>query len=122
MAKTTILILLSLQPPLIHLLRRFDEITAASQKSLETNKLADEVRFCREIVIENYYLSNIWFHKIEHDFFLLLARIKTFSPILFIYQFLDQEQCFFILQMYIIYVPVLALILHFIHLLLSQSL
>lgn len=40
--------------PLIHLLRRFDEITAASQKSLETNKLADEVRFFREIVIENY--------------------------------------------------------------------
>lgn len=40
--------------PLIHLLRRFDEITAASQKSLETNKLADEVRFVREIVIENY--------------------------------------------------------------------
>ena len=35
--------------PLIHLLRRFDEITAASQKSLETNKLADEVRFFREI-------------------------------------------------------------------------
>lgn len=40
--------------PLIHLLRRFDEITAASQKSLETNKLADEVRFFMEIVIENY--------------------------------------------------------------------
>ena len=40
--------------PLIHLLRRFDEITAASQKSLETNKLADEVGFFREIVIENY--------------------------------------------------------------------
>ena len=69
--------------PLIHLLRRFDEITAASQKSLETNKLADEVRFFREIVIENCYLSDIWFHKIEHDFFLLLVRIKIFSPILY---------------------------------------
>ncbi|XP_068720941.1 E3 ubiquitin-protein ligase HERC2-like [Montipora capricornis] len=29
--------------PLIHLLRRFEEITGASQRSLETNKLTDEV-------------------------------------------------------------------------------
>jgi len=64
--------------PLIHLLRRFDEITAASQKSLETNKMADEVRFVREIVIENYYLSNIWFHKIEHDFFSFVGKNQDF--------------------------------------------
>ena len=30
--------------PLIHLLRRFEEITGASQRSLETNKLTDEVK------------------------------------------------------------------------------
>lgn len=29
--------------PLIHLLRRFEEITGASQRTLEPNKLADEV-------------------------------------------------------------------------------
>ena len=65
--------------PLIHLLRRFDEITAASQKSLETNKLADEVRFFREIVIENYMtVYYIWFHEIEHDSFSFVGKNQDF--------------------------------------------
>ena len=48
--------------PLIHLLQRFEEISGASQKTLEPNKLADEVNLLLNVLIlftSNIYLPSI---------------------------------------------------------------
>ena len=48
--------------PLIHLLQRFGEISGASQKTLEPNKLADEVNLLLNVLIlftSNIYLPSI---------------------------------------------------------------
>ena len=44
--------------PLIHLLQRFEEISGASQKTLEPNKLADEVNLLLNVLI--LFISNIY--------------------------------------------------------------
>ena len=107
--------------PLIHLLRRFDEITSASQKSLETNKLADEVRSLKEsVIIIEKYMSNICFLKIEHEFFSLIGGNEDLeSKTIHLSVFRSRAVLFHSSD---VHVPVLALSLHFIHLLLSLSL
>ena len=48
--------------PLIHLLQRFEEISGASQRTLEPNKLADEVSLLLNVLIlftSNIYLPSV---------------------------------------------------------------